>query len=103
MKYMDKMMKTILWKGSLMEVISFKAIAFIGGEGGDKQKNPEPLINFHHLPVNTEHSPLFTKTQTLVRQYAFCVVSHLELTRFWTFPLQVHTTLPKKMVQCSVE
>lgn len=52
MKYMDKMMKIIPQKSSLMEVISFKAIPFIGGEKQKQNKKPpESLINFHHLSI----------------------------------------------------
>ena len=47
--------------------------------------------------------PLFTKTQALVREYAFYVVNHLELTRTWTFPPHEGTTFHMKIVQSSAQ
>lgn len=76
------MMKTILRKVSLMEVLSFKVIAFIG------EKEKQNRISDRFSPPSCQYRmlPLFPETQTLVREHTSCVADHLELTRFRAFP-----------------
>lgn len=76
------MMKTILRKVSLMEVLSFKVIAFI------REKEKQNRVSDRLSPPSCQYRmlPLFPETQTLVREHTSCVADHLELTRFRTFP-----------------